>query len=431
MTATSLPLVDDTTPRAEPAGGAVIAPPATPAATVAVDDPPHDRRQRLAPLPRSSASTTVIATLAVIAALWGGQRFVIPLAAGLMLAMLVAPLVLMVQRVLRSRMAATLVALVIVIATLVLGAFAFGGQLLRVTERVPEMISLVAQRVASTDSDTDSVFTRARNSLRELDRAAESVLGGKTTVVTARPVRQSRSAAAAAAIASAPASAPSTISDSATVALKETAVSGSNMLMKFAADLMIILFIAFFVLAGGNTLSQRLVDQWGYDPAARAHAEAALRECSRQVRLYAGVLLVTNGIIGACVWLAFMVSGLPDAAGWGVTAAVLHVIPYLGMALLVALGTAEAFLAHGTIGAAVGMSIFIVTLSTLVGTVVTAWLQGRAAKMNPAAVFIGLVFWGALWGLWGLFLGPALVVLFKVIAEHSRSGRRLARLMQG
>jgi predicted PurR-regulated permease PerM len=33
--------------------------------------------------------------------------------------------------------------------------------------------------------------------------------------------------------------------------------------------------------------------------------------------------------------------------------------------------------------------------------------------------------------LWGLFLGPALVVVFKVVAEHSRSGRRLARLMQG
>jgi predicted PurR-regulated permease PerM len=46
-------------------------------------------------------------------------------------------------------------------------------------------------------------------------------------------------------------------------------------------------------------------------------------------------------------------------------------------------------------------------------------------------VFIGVVFWGALWGVWGLFLGPALVVLFKVVAEHSRWGHRLARLMQG
>jgi len=51
---------------------------------------------------------------------------------------------------------------------------------------------------------------------------------------------------------------------------------------------------------------------------------------------------------------------------------VLHVVPYLGMALLTGLGAAEAFLARGTVGAAVGMGGFLVLLSTLIGTVVTA-----------------------------------------------------------
>jgi predicted PurR-regulated permease PerM len=155
-----------------------------------------------------------------------------------------------------------------------------------------------------------------------------------------------------------------------------------------------------------------------------------LLESARQIRIYAGVLLVTNTLIGLSVWIVFSLTDLPDAAGWGVTAAVLHVVPYLGMALLTGLGSAEAFLAHETVGAALGMGAFLITMSTLIGTVVAAWLQGRAARMNPAAVFIGLVFWGALWGVWGLFLGPALVVLLKVVAEHSPSGGPLAKLMQ-
>jgi predicted PurR-regulated permease PerM len=149
------------------------------------------------------------------------------------------------------------------------------------------------------------------------------------------------------------------------------------------------------------------------------------------VRIYAGVLLVTNAVIGLIVWAAFAASGLPDASGWGVTAAVLHVIPYLGMAVLTSLGAAESFLAHGTIASAFAMAAFIVLMSTLIGTLVTAWLQGRAARMNPAAVFIGLVFWGAIWGLWGLFLGPVLIVVIKVMAEHSRSAQRFAALLQG
>jgi predicted PurR-regulated permease PerM len=128
-------------------------------------------------------------------------------------------------------------------------------------------------------------------------------------------------------------------------------------------------------------------------------------------------------MVGVAVWAAFSVVGLPDAAGWGITAAVLHVVPYLGMALLTALGAAETFLAYGTVGAALGMAAFIVLLSTFIGNVVTAWLQGQAAKMNAATVFIGVVFWGELWGVWGLLLGPALVVLLKVVAEHIRPGQ--------
>ena len=56
----------------------------------------------LAPLPRSSAATTVTATLASIAALWWGQRFLIPVVAGLMLALVLAPLVTRVARAVHS-----------------------------------------------------------------------------------------------------------------------------------------------------------------------------------------------------------------------------------------------------------------------------------------------------------------------------------------
>src|SRR5204863_5998256 len=142
-------------------------------------------------------------------------------------------------------------------------------------------------------------------------------------------------------------------------------------------------------------------------------------------------LLVTNSIVGLAVWAAFTFAGLPDAGGWGITAAVLHVVPYLGMALLTALGAAETYLAYGTIGPALAMAAFVLIVSTLIGTLVAAWLQGRAAKMSAATVFIGVVFWGALWGVWGLLLGPALLVLRKVIAEHTRPGQRLAHLMTG
>ena len=146
------------------------------------------------------------------------------------------------------------------------------------------------------------------------------------------------------------------ISQSATLALRETAVSGSSAIVRLAGDLAIILFIAFFALTGGKPLATRFLDLWGDRPGLRLRAEHAALECMRQIHIYGGVLLVTNTIVGLAVWVAFAFAGLPDAAGWGITAAVLHVVPYLGMALLTGLGAAETFLAYGTVGAALGMA---------------------------------------------------------------------------
>ena len=390
-----------------------------------------DIDDRLAPTTPSGSAATVLATLAVIVALWWGRSFMIPLTAGLMLAMLVMPVTARLHQWLRLRVIAAALTLTIVVGTLGVAATAFGDQLGRVAGRAPEMISLVAQQVSETDPGADSVLQRARAAFRELDKAGDRLTGARPLLQTPRAKAAAARQADIAASAAAAAAPPVSLSQTANVVLRDTAVSGSSALFRLAGDLTLIFFIAFFVLAGGQPLADRFLGLWGEHPAARARAEAGARECVRQIHIYGGVLLVISTVIGAAVWAAFTFVGLPDAGGWGVTAGVLHVVPYLGMAVLTVLGAAETFLAQGTVGAAFGMAAFLVLLSTLVGTLVTAWLQGRAAKMNPAAVFIGVVFWGALWGVWGLLLGPALVVLLKVVAEHTRSGRRWAQLMQG
>jgi predicted PurR-regulated permease PerM len=391
----------------------------------ATPDPAASVHEPLAARPRSSASTTVLATLAVIAVLWWGQRFLVPVVTGILLAMLLGPLVHRVVRLTHSRALGAVLSLGLVIGALVLSASAFSDQLLRVAERVPEMMSLAANKLGETDSRTQSLMIRARAALHELDSAATGLADMK---IGTRPVRKARVVANKAAAGNEEV-APFTAG--AAQALRSTAVGGSGLLLRVASELTIALFVAFFLLAGGPALSERFLDLWGRSAESRRRAQQALRECAHQVRVYAGVLLVTNAIIGLAVWAAFSTAGLPDAGSWGVTAALLHVIPYLGMALLTALGAAETFLAQGTLAAALGMGFYIVLLSTLVGTLVTAWLQSVAARMSPAAVFIGLVFWGALWGVWGLFLGPVLIVVIKVVAEHTRTARRVARLMQG
>ena len=379
------------------------------------------------PIPAASpgAALRLLAAFAFVVMLWWGRSFLIPLTAGLMLALLVSPMTSRLTRLSRSRTAAAVFSVLVVLAVLAAAAAGFGGQLARVAGRVPDMISLVAEQVAEAEPDSDSVIVRAREALAALDRATQRVSGIKRQVPLSR-----RAAAAAEAAAASAAAAPVNLTQGATVALRDTAVSGSGALLKLIGDLTLVVFVAFFALAGGPMLGGRFLDLWGDDPSKRERVEHAAHECVRQIHFYGGVLLLTNTIVGLSIWAVFALAGLPDAAGWGMAAAVLHVVPYLGMALLTVLGTAETYLAHGSPLMAVGMGGFIVLLSTLISTVVTAVLQGRVARMNAAAVFIGVIFWGALWGVWGLLLGPALIVLLKVIAQHLPAGRRLARLME-
>jgi predicted PurR-regulated permease PerM len=384
--------------------------------------------------PRATAATgtsqwplRLLAALAIGAVIWAGQRFLIPMVAGLLLALLVVPLVIRLSRVLHSEAAAAALVVLFSVAVTAAAAFAFSGHLIRVFDRMPDMIRAVAHEMNSSEAtEVPSVIGRVRDALSELDKAAARLVapgGAASALPQPRAARKDAETGK-------PGDADRLSTDTVTV-MRETAKSSSGALMNGAGTMSLAFFVALFVLAGGRRLAGRFLDLWGTETAARVCAAEALAEAARQTRVYAGVLLVTNVILGAGVYAAFLCAGLPDPGGWAVAAALLHVVPYLGMALLSVLGAAETYLVYGNIGAAAGMAGFIILLSVVIGTFVAAWLQARSSKMSPAAIFIGLMFWGAMWGAWGLLLGPAMVVLTKVAADHIPAGGRIARLLGG
>ena len=55
---------------------------------------------------------------------------------------------------------------------------------------------------------------------------------------------------------------------------------------------------------------------------------------------------------------------------------------------------------------------------TVVGYILTPWLTSRASRMNPVAVFVGVLAWGWLWGVWGLFLGVPILMAIKAVCDR-------------
>ena len=104
-------------------------------------------------------------------------------------------------------------------------------------------------------------------------------------------------------------------------------------------------------------------------------------------------------------WLAFAALGMEQAGVWGVAAGVLHFIPYLGPVLIAIASGVAGFLQFGSRAGRAGGRGRVAGGAGAVGSLIMTWLQSRLARVNAAVLFIALLFFGWLWGVWGLLLG--------------------------
>ena len=68
-------------------------------------------------------------------------------------------------------------------------------------------------------------------------------------------------------------------------------------------------------------------------------------------------------------------------------------------------------------------------LALFIGMGLMTWMQGRASRMNPVAVFVGIIFFGWLWGGWGLLLGVPILAVVKTVADRVEALHPLAELL--
>jgi len=144
---------------------------------------------------------------------------------------------------------------------------------------------------------------------------------------------------------------------------------------------------------------------------------------------YLGVLLVSNILVGLGTWAAFAALGVEYAGLWGVAAAILHTAPYFGPAIIAALSLVAAFLQFGEWKISFLVAGAHVGIATVVGMLFATWLASRTTRLNATAAFVGLLFFGWLWGLWGVLLAIPLLAIIKAICDYNEDWKTLAELL--
>lgn len=338
-------------------------------------------------------ATGMLALLALVAALYLARGFFVPVLIGILASYTLHPLVdgLQAWRVPRSVGAALVLSLVV--GSFCWIGFSLSDDAVAVIEKMPEAARKLRRDLSSARSGAPTALQNMQEAASELQGAAADA-GDKPK---ARAV------------------APTPL---APTWLRDYTLAQSALLATVAAQAPIVLLLTYFLLASGEHFRRKLVQLVGPSMARKKDAVRILEEVEVQVQRYLLATLGANALLAVATWLAFLALGLDQAGVWGAAAGIFHFIPYLGPALI-ALGSGiAAFMQFGSLFHALAVAGASLLIAGLLGFAFMTWLQSRFARVNAAVLFIALLFFGWLWGLWGLLLGAPIMAITKVVCDR-------------
>jgi predicted PurR-regulated permease PerM len=154
-----------------------------------------------------------------------------------------------------------------------------------------------------------------------------------------------------------------------------------------------------------------------------------LDEIDLQVQRYLLVQIVSSALLALVAWVTFAWIGLNNALFWACFGGVLHLIPYAGPTALVVITALVAYVQFDTlqpVAMVVGVTLALVGV---IGLLLVPWLTQRVGRINAVIVFVSLLFWGWLWGVWGLLLGVPIVMAIKAVCERVEDLRPISEFL--
>jgi predicted PurR-regulated permease PerM len=371
------------------AGIAVVADVAADALAEPVEVAGHASR-----ISRLTVAVGILTVIALVAALFLARAFFVPFLIGILASYALHPVVDWLKACHVPRPVGAALVLAVLAGSLSWITFSLQDQAAAVIEKLPEAARKLRENLSDARTSGPTALQNMQEAANEIQGAAIDAGAKQGTRVIA--VKTSEPSAW----------------------LRDYALAQSALLFTVAAQTPIVLLLTYFLLASGTHFRRKLVQFVGPSLSRKKDAVRILEEIDVQVQRYLFAVLVSNALVAVCTWLAFEALGMQHAAVWGVAAGVLHFIPYLGPVLIALASGVAAFLQFGSLLNALAVAGVSLLLAGTIGFGFMTWMQSRFARVNAAVLFIALLFFGWLWGAWGLLLGAPLVAIVKVICDR-------------
>ena len=351
----------------------------------------------------------ILSVIAVVAALYLARAFFVPLLIGILASYALRPLVdgLKAWRIPRAIGAAMVLA--VIAGAIAWATFSLGDDAAAMAAKLPEAARKVRQHVGEARQGGPTALQKIQEAATELQGAAADAAGEK------KPAK---------ALAPAPAPRPE-----ANAWVRDYMLAQSALLFTVLAQAPIVILLTYFLLASGEHFRRKLVQLVGPSLSAKKDAVRILEEIDVQIQRCLLAIVGSNVLVGLGTWLAFAALGVEQAGAWGITAGIFHSIPYLGPVVIAGASGIAGFMQFGSPIQALTVAGVSLLVATAVGSLLMTWLQSRFAGVNAAVLFIALLFFGWLWGIWGLLLGAPLVAIAKVICDRVESLKPAGELL--
>ena len=358
------------------------------------DDPSHVLLH--VPVNVRSVTLVVLTVLAVLATLRWASAFFIPLLISIMFSYALSPLVDGMARAKIPRALSAAVLILGIIGSMGLSVYAFADDANQLIETLPEAAQKLRNVMRKRSSESDTALETVQKAAAQLEQAA----------------------AEAGPVAPADKGIQRVIVEKPRFNLRDLLWSSTLGFASLLGQVTVVTFLTYFLLLSGDTFRRKLVKITGPTLTNKKITVQALDEITGQIQRYLLVQLLASIAVGLTTGLAFWALGLEHAAVWGIAAGILNLVPYIGSIVVTAGAALVAFLQFGEINMALAVGGASLLINTVEGNLLVPLLTSKASRMNPVAVFIGVLAWGWLWGVWGLLLGIPIMMVIKAVCDR-------------
>lgn len=349
------------------------------------------------PVDVRSVALTAIGVLAVIAALRWAEPVLIPIVLAILISYVLAPAV---RSMAKRGIPHALGAFVVIVAVcggLGYGAYALSDEAVAIIDDLPRAAQKLRTRIDAKRSPQDAtLLDRVQSAATEIDKTAADATEaapaqkGVTRVQVVPP----------------PFSA------------SEYVWASGRGILNFLGQFAMVLFLVYFLLVTDDLFKRKIVKIAGPTLTKKKISVQIMDEINQQISAFLRVQVLTSVLVGIATAAALWAYGMDNYLIWGLMAGVFNSIPYLGPIIVSGGLAVVAFLQFDDLLMTSYIAGTALAITSLEGWLLTPLLMSRAAQMNPVAIFVGLLFWSWVWGVWGTILAVPMLMAVKAVCDR-------------